>query len=61
MPVPSSYNDIFTTLEGRDHFGGAAYKRDFYVPENWLRSGRIWMRFGSVCYSAIVVSKCILC
>lgn len=57
MPVPSSYNDIFTTLEGRDYFGKVTYQRRFHIPESWFDNGRIWMRFGSVCYSAIVVSK----
>lgn len=56
MPVPSSYNDILTTLEGRDYFGKVTYRRVFYVPESWFDNGRIWMRFGSVCYSATVVS-----
>lgn len=56
MPVPSSYNDILTSLDGRDHLGYVAYERIFYVPEDWLGNGHIWIRFGSVCYSALVVS-----
>lgn len=59
MPVPSSYNDVLTSLAGRDHFGSVVYERSFYIPKNWLSDGRIWIRFGSVCYSATVVSTAI--
>ncbi|CAG9854510.1 unnamed protein product [Phyllotreta striolata] len=53
MPVPSSFNDIPTTLEARDHLGPVLYERTFRVPSRW-KSSRIWLRFGSVCYSAKV-------
>lgn len=56
MPVPSSYNDVLTSLAGRDHFGSVLYERAFYVPKNWFLGGRIWIRFGSICYAATVVS-----
>ncbi|XP_028146418.1 beta-glucuronidase isoform X4 [Diabrotica virgifera virgifera] len=55
MPVPSSYNDILTSSEGRDHLGSVVYQRRFIVPSTWTRERRrIWLRFGSVCYSAKV-------
>lgn len=56
MAVPSSYNEIGTSLAGRDRFKPVAYERVFYIPTTWLNNGRIWIRFASVCYSATVVS-----
>ncbi|KAJ8922924.1 hypothetical protein NQ315_001467 [Exocentrus adspersus] len=53
MAVPSSYNDISTDRKVRDHVGVVIYERNFFVPESW--QGRIiWLRFGSVTYSADV-------
>ncbi|XP_056637593.1 beta-glucuronidase-like [Diorhabda sublineata] len=54
MPVPASFNDIPTTLEVRDHLGPVVYEREFLVPANWKENKRVWLRFGSVCYSAQV-------
>ncbi|XP_028146428.1 beta-glucuronidase [Diabrotica virgifera virgifera] len=54
MPVPSSYNDIPTTLDARDHLGPVRYERSFRIPNGWQAEKRIWLRFGSVCYSAKV-------
>ncbi|CAG9833026.1 unnamed protein product [Diabrotica balteata] len=55
MPVPSSYNDILTSSEGRDHLGPVVYQKRFFSPSTWTREKRrIWLRFGSVCYSAKV-------
>uniref|UniRef100_A0A6M2DP63 Beta-glucuronidase n=1 Tax=Xenopsylla cheopis TaxID=163159 RepID=A0A6M2DP63_XENCH len=62
MPVPSSYNDITQEKEIRDHLGFVWYDRTFYVPLRWndpimndSASGtRVWLRFGSVHYSAKV-------
>ncbi|XP_063917791.1 beta-glucuronidase-like [Zophobas morio] len=51
MAVPSSYNDIGTGFEIRDHVGLVWYQRDFVVPKSW-QSGKVWIRFSSVCYSA---------
>lgn len=53
MPVPSSYNDITTRLDIRDHVGPVWYERDFYIPSEWCDK-RVWIRFGSVCYNASV-------
>ncbi|CAG9770247.1 unnamed protein product [Ceutorhynchus assimilis] len=54
MPVPSSYNDIATSLILRDHVGSVWYKKYFFVPGSWS-SKRVWIRFGSVCYNASVI------
>ncbi|XP_049786984.1 beta-glucuronidase-like [Schistocerca cancellata] len=55
MPVPASYNDVTTLKEVRDHVGLVWYDRSFFVPRSWERSDtRVWLRFGSVCYSAEV-------
>ncbi|XP_049786983.1 beta-glucuronidase-like [Schistocerca cancellata] len=55
MPVPASYNDVTTMKEVRDHVGLVWYDRNFFVPRSWDgASTRVWLRFGSVCYSAEV-------
>ncbi|XP_060521911.1 beta-glucuronidase-like [Cylas formicarius] len=59
MPVPSSYNDITTNPNLRDHVGSVWYNRKFFVPDSW-QNKRVWIRFGSVCYSADVVINGIL-
>lgn len=59
MSVPSSYNDILTSFEGKDHVGLVKYERDFFIPESWLLN-RIWLRFASVCYAAQVVSNTVI-
>ncbi|XP_043797314.1 beta-glucuronidase [Apis laboriosa] len=53
MPVPSSYNDITTSSELRDHLGAVWYQRTFFVPSSW-REQRVFVRFGSVHYLAQV-------
>ncbi|KAJ8919604.1 hypothetical protein NQ315_002226 [Exocentrus adspersus] len=53
MPVPASYNDISTNPKVRDHVGNVTYERNFIVPGTW-EGKRVWLRFGSVCYSAVV-------
>ena len=57
MPVPASYNDITTFKEIRDFIGVVWYDRKFFVPGSWSENQRIWLRFGSVCYSTMVVSN----
>lgn len=53
MPVPSSYNDISTDDNVRDHVGIVKYQRNFVVPKSWDQKA-VWLRFGSVCYAAKV-------
>ncbi|EFN67454.1 Beta-glucuronidase [Camponotus floridanus] len=53
MPVPSSYNDITTSRNLRDHVGAVWYQRTFFVPSFW-RDQRVFVRFGSVNYLAQV-------
>ena len=55
MPVPSSYNDLTTSSELRDHVGPVWYERTFFVPASWAER-RVFLRFGSVNYLAQVVS-----
>lgn len=55
MPVPSSYNDVTEDAALRDHVGTVWYDRKFFVPKAWSASGdRVFIRFGSVHYDAIV-------
>lgn len=56
MPVPASYNDITEDMALRDHVGTVWYDRTFFVPKSWKDGGRVWIRFGSVHYAAMVVS-----
>lgn len=56
MPVPSSYNDVTTDNELRDHVGTVWYDRTFFVPLSWELDRKTWIRFGSVSYEAVVVS-----
>lgn len=56
MPVPASYNDITEDAALRDHVGTVWYDRKFFVPQSWSDERRVWIRFGSVHYEAIVVS-----
>lgn len=54
MPVPSSYNDISADVKLRDHIGTVWYETKFFIPHSWNMDQRIWLRFGSVHYAAIV-------
>ncbi|XP_073995288.1 beta-glucuronidase-like isoform X2 [Rhodnius prolixus] len=55
MPVPSSYNDITQEKSIREHVGVVWYERTFFVPHSWRdNSLRVWLRFGSVHYTANV-------
>uniref|UniRef100_A0A1A9VL01 Beta-glucuronidase n=1 Tax=Glossina austeni TaxID=7395 RepID=A0A1A9VL01_GLOAU len=54
VPVPASYNDLFVETTIRDHIGTVWYERKFFVSRNWTVDKRVWLRFGSVHYSAIV-------
>lgn len=56
MPVPASYNDITEDKKLRDYVGAVWYQKNFYVPKSWSKNQRVWIRFGSICYSAEVVS-----
>lgn len=60
MPVPASYNDITEDYDLREHVGTVWYDRKFFVPAGWTPDKRVWIRFGSVHYEAIVVS-CTVC
>lgn len=61
MPVPASYNDIGEDAGLRDHVGTVWYDRRFFIPKYWLKEKRVWIRFGSVHYDAIVVSIVLAC
>ncbi|KAB0793397.1 hypothetical protein PPYR_13017 [Photinus pyralis] len=54
MPVPSSYNDITTRMDIRDHVGLVWYDRTVFVPESWAKEKRVVLRFSSVSYAAQV-------
>ncbi|OXA50954.1 Beta-glucuronidase [Folsomia candida] len=55
MPVPSSYQDLSNDRERRDYFGWVWYDREFWVSPQWtLADKRVFLRFGSVNYYAIV-------
>ncbi|XP_061389537.1 beta-glucuronidase-like [Musca vetustissima] len=54
MPVPASYNDLTTDESLRDHLGVVWYERKFFASYDWSLDKRVWLRFGSVHYSAVV-------
>ena len=53
MPVPSSYNDIYTGRDFADHVGNLYYRRTFTVSSLMLEK-RLFLRFGSVTHKAEV-------
>lgn len=53
MPVPSSYNDIYTGRGFADHVGKLYYRRTFAVSPQMLKN-RLFLRFGSVTHKAEV-------
>lgn len=53
MPVPSSYNDIYTGRDFADHVGNLYYRRKFTVSSRMLEK-RLFLRFGSVTHKAEV-------
>lgn len=55
MAVPASYNDLTQDANLRDHVGTVWYERHFFVPNTWNGYHRVFVRFESVHYSAIVV------
>jgi hypothetical protein len=55
IPVPSAYNDLGTDSSLRDHVGWVWYQRRFHLAD-YDRRYRIFVRFSSVNYYALVVS-----
>jgi beta-glucuronidase len=53
VPVPASYNDIFTDPEVHDHVGEVWYETTVRVPSGWAGQ-RIMLRFGSATHRATV-------
>lgn len=53
IPVPASYNDIFTDPAIRDNVGWAYYQRHATIPPSWSE-GRYLVRFDSVTHEAKV-------
>lgn len=53
MPVPSSYNDIYTGRGFADHVGNLYYRRTFTVSSRMLEK-RLFLRFGNVTHKAEV-------
>jgi len=53
VPVPCSFNDLFTTYSERNHWGLVWYQTDVRIPRSW-KGRRIMLRFGAASYSADV-------
>lgn len=53
VPVPSSFNDLFTTYAEHNHWGAVWYQRSFYLPERW-QGLRVVLRFAAAWYAAEV-------
>jgi len=53
IPVPASFNDLFTDKDSREYAGDVWYETSFYVPSEW--SGMdLDIRFGSATHHAVV-------
>lgn len=53
VPVPSSFNDLFTDKDIREHVGDVWYQTEFYLAEEW-ENKNINLRFGSATHRAEV-------
>jgi beta-glucuronidase len=53
IPVPASFNDLFSDAAVRDHIGDAWYETVVRVPAGWAGE-RIVLRFGSATHRAVV-------
>lgn len=53
MAVPSSYNDIFTDKDIREHVGDVWYQTDVFIPAEW-KDFNVDIRFGSATHRAVV-------
>ena len=53
VAVPSSYNDLFTSTQIREHVGWVFYQRKVRVPRGWARE-RINVRLDSATHEGIV-------
>lgn len=59
VPVPSSFQDLFTDKVMREFTGDCWYETDFFVPEEW-KGSQVELRFGSVTHRAQVYVNGIL-
>ncbi|MCM1989154.1 beta-glucuronidase [Oceanirhabdus seepicola] len=53
MAVPSSYNDIFTDKDIREHVGDVWYETEVFIPVEW-KNFNVDIRFGSATHRAVV-------
>lgn len=53
VPVPASFNDLFTDKDIREHVGDVWYETEFYLAEEWQQKN-INLRFGSATHKAEV-------
>ena len=53
MPVPASFNDLFTTREAHDYCGDFWYARRVFVPGEWC-AGNLDVRFDAATHRATV-------
>ena len=53
VPVPASYNDLFTDKDIREHVGDVWYQTEFYLAEEWQQKN-VNLRFGSATHRAEV-------
>ncbi|TVL78363.1 beta-glucuronidase [Brachyspira hyodysenteriae] len=53
IPVPSSFNDLFTDKNIREHAGDVWYETSFYLPSEW-KDKDVNVRFGCATHEATV-------
>ena len=53
IAVPSSYNDLFTSVDIREHVGWVWYQRTVRVPRGWA-SDRVMVRIDAATHAGVV-------
>ncbi|MFC3039188.1 beta-glucuronidase [Virgibacillus xinjiangensis] len=53
VPVPSSFNDLFTDKDSREYAGDFWYEREFFVSSDW-KDKDLDVRFGCATHKAVV-------
>lgn len=53
MPVPGSFQDLFTDSDSRDYTGDFWYETDFFIPESF-KDKELILRFGSITHRASI-------
>lgn len=53
MPVPASFNELFSKSKERNYVGDFWYQTEFYVPSGWDKQDLL-LRFGSLTHRGTI-------